>query len=166
MPLDDIMEEDSEEDFSNDEDDDDDVSTDEEEDSFQSDSTYDDDDDGDDFDSKLVCKEADYLQAFTHFTYRFTNGQLMVCDLQGILDTTVTPRRFELTDPAIHYRSKKGRQTVFGRTDKGMAGIELFFKTHKCTDICRMMQLSKKNKQWKKEWEESHVEKYKGGSGL
>jgi hypothetical protein len=103
-----------------------------------------------------LVKPADYLQAFTHFSYRFTNRKVMVCDLQGIYDDTVAPPRFELTDPAIHYRSKQGRTMVYGRTDKGEAGMKLFFKTHKCTEICKLMQLSRKNKNWRKDWHQSH----------
>lgn len=95
---------------------------------------------------------SDYLQAFTHFTYRYTNGKVMVCDLQGVYNTDLVPPTFELTDPAIHYKSNRGREMVFGRTDKGKKGIQLFFNTHKCSGVCKLMQLSKKNKKWQKEW--------------
>jgi Alpha-kinase family len=94
---------------------------------------------------------SEYLQAFTHFTYLFTNRKVMVCDLQGVFDTDAVPPTFELSDPAIHYSSKK-REMVFGRTDKGKKGIDLFFKTHQCSSVCKHMQLSKKNKDWNKEW--------------
>ena len=93
-----------------------------------------------------------YLQAFTHFTYLHTNKKVMVCDLQGIYNTDTVPPRFELSDPAIHYASKKGRVMVFGRTDKGKEGIQLFFNTHKCNSVCKYLQLSKKNKKWRKDW--------------
>ena len=95
---------------------------------------------------------SDYLQAFTHFTYLYTNKKVMVCDLQGVYNTDLTPPTFELSDPAIHYASETGRQMVFGRTDKGKEGIQLFFNTHKCSSICKFLQLSKKNRNWKKEW--------------
>ena len=94
----------------------------------------------------------DYVQAFSHFTYIHTNRKLLVCDLQGIYNDAATPPRFELTDPAIHYRSSRRREMVYGRTDKGTDGIQLFFKTHKCTKICKLMQLSGKNKRWRKDW--------------
>jgi len=97
-------------------------------------------------------KPSDYVQAFTHFTYLFTARQVMVCDIQGVYNYDLSPPTFELTDPAIHYRSKKGRRHVFGRTDSGEAGMDKFFKTHKCNRVCRMMQLSRKNKNWKTEW--------------
>ena len=71
---------------------------------------------------------SEYLQAFTHFTYRFTNKRVMVCDLQGVFDTDTVPPTIELTDPAIHYASSKGRRMVYGRTDKGKTGVNAFFK--------------------------------------
>ena len=93
-----------------------------------------------------------YLQAFSHFSYRFTNKKVMVCDLQGVFNRDTVPPTFELTDPVIHYTSKRGRKMVFGRTDKGKKGTQLFFNTHKCSNVCRLMQLSKKNKQWSSEY--------------
>ena len=66
-----------------------------------------------------------YIQAFTHFTYLFTNKQAMVCDLQGVYNSDMDPPTFELTDPEIYYRSKSGKNNVFGRTDPGEAGMGL-----------------------------------------
>jgi hypothetical protein len=74
---------------------------------------------------------SDYLQAFTHFTYRFTNKRVMVCDLQGVFNTDMVPPTIELTDPAIHYASSKGRRMVYGRTDKGKTGMNTFFKVRR-----------------------------------
>jgi Mg-chelatase subunit ChlD len=95
---------------------------------------------------------SDYLQAFTHFTYLFTNKKVMVCDLQGVYNCDMVPPTFELTDPAIHYRSSVGRVMVFGRTDKGVGGMRLFFHTHKCSEICKWMRLTGKNCKWRKQW--------------
>lgn len=99
------------------------------------------------YQADVALKPSDYLKAFTHFTYLHTNKKVMVCDLQGVFDTEAVPPTFELTDPAIHYASKR-REMVFGRTDKGQKGMQLFFNTHRCTRVCKFMQLSKKNKQW------------------
>jgi len=99
-------------------------------------------------------KPSDYMHAFSHFTYRYTNAQVLVCDLQGVFNTDMTPPTFELTDPAIHYKSSTGRRMVYGRTDKGAAGMKAFFHTHKCTKICKFLALSGKNKKWKKGWEQ------------
>ena len=102
--------------------------------------------------ANLHIDPTDYINAFSHFTYLFTNKQAMVCDLQGVYNYDMVPPVFELTDPAIHYKSKSGKNNVFGRTDNGEEGVHLFFKTHKCTNVCKLMQLSGKNKKWKKKW--------------
>ena len=82
------------------------------------------------------------MQAFSHFSYNYSNKKLMVCDLQGTLDEGAVPQRFELTDPAIHYASQT-RRNVYGRTDKGALGFRMFFDTHKCNGICRRLGLGK-----------------------
>ncbi len=53
----------------------------------------------------------------------------MVCDLWGIFNTGMIPPMIDLTDLAIHYAPlvpEKGRQIVFGRTDKGRSRNECF----------------------------------------
>ena len=97
---------------------------------------------------------SDYLQAFSHFTYLFTNKKVLVCDLQGVYCSELSQPCFELTDPVIHYASKH-RMNVFGRTDKGRAGHKLFFKTHKCNRVCKFLALSRKNDRWKKQWKDA-----------
>jgi hypothetical protein len=104
------------------------------------------------FEDASGIKPSDYLQAFTHFTYRYTNKKVMVCDLQGVFNTEMSPPTFELTDPALHYASAKGRRRVFGRTDKGKSGMNNFFRTHKCTKVCKFLQLSAKNRKWNRNW--------------
>ena len=76
----------------------------------------------------------------------------MVCDLQGVFNTDMVPPTIELTDPAIHYASSRGRRSVFGRTDKGRSGMKAFFSTHKCTYVCKSLHLSARNKQWNRDW--------------
>ena len=83
---------------------------------------------------------ADIPQAFSHFTYRCSRREMLVCDLQGVLDEAASPPLFELTDPVIHYASRSGRQNVYGRTDRGKKGINSFLKTHVCSDLCRALQ--------------------------
>lgn len=106
-----------------------------------------------------VIDPSDYLQAFSHFSYRYTNKKLLVCDLQGIFNTDMVPPTIELTDPAIHYASTKGRRMVFGRTDKGKPGMNTFFRTHKCSKICKYLQLSAKNKKWNRDWRDESVQR-------
>ena len=94
---------------------------------------------------KLVILNEEVPQAFSHFTYMWTKREKIVCDLQGVLDTSQKPPVFEFTDPVIHYKSKSGRRNVFGRTDKGHDGIKDFFKTHKCNNVCKALGLSPDN---------------------
>uniref|UniRef100_A0A7S2JX26 Alpha-type protein kinase domain-containing protein n=1 Tax=Leptocylindrus danicus TaxID=163516 RepID=A0A7S2JX26_9STRA len=95
------------------------------------------DNEGDDFAFEL----ADVPQAFSCFTYYYTKRKVLVCDLQGILDTSVTPPIFRMTDPVVHYRSSQHhRRYVYGRTDRGLEGMHNFFKTHECSNLCRMLK--------------------------
>ena len=62
----------------------------------------------------------------------------MVCDLQGCFDRE---RGFELTDPCM--LSKVGRsESGYGRTDRGLHGLVDFFRTHKCTPLCKALGLT------------------------
>lgn len=74
------------------------------------------------------------MEAFSHFTYHRSGGQLIVCDIQGRYryDKYSQKRcRFELTDPAIC-----SRRRTFGPTDMGEKGIESFFANHVCNNFC------------------------------
>jgi hypothetical protein len=74
------------------------------------------------------------MEAFSHFSYHKTGGQLIVCDLQGRHrhDGFNSNRcRFELTDVAIC-----SRQRQYGPTDLGEKGIESFFANHTCNGFC------------------------------
>jgi hypothetical protein len=81
------------------------------------------------------------LEAFVHFTYEYTEGYLVVCDLQGIEVTgefSLVTDEFLLTDPAIHCIDP----LRFGGTNIGIKGIdELFLANHRCNDICKKLKL-------------------------
>ena len=126
--LDEIIEEDEEEE---DDDDDDDWEEDSHEDEIKNYSAF----NGPDSDFDL----SDIPQVFSCFTYRYTRRKLIVCDLQGVLNTSVCPPVYEMTDPVIHYRSARHRQHVYGRTDKGLDGIHNFFRTHKHCKLCDLI---------------------------
>ena len=72
------------------------------------------------------------MQAFSHFTYVKTRGNLMVVDLQGIVDNG----SFILTDPQVLSRKK-----MFGRGDLGVEGFHLFFDKHRCGETCIALKL-------------------------
>ncbi|KAF4132311.1 Alpha-kinase family [Phytophthora infestans] len=67
-------------------------------------------------------------QAFSHFTWQTTFGQLMVVDLQGV--------GCIFTDPQIH--SKDGK---FGCGNLSDVGMTAFFATHDCKSACRALGL-------------------------
>lgn len=56
----------------------------------------------------------DFVHAFSHFTHMFTKKKKLVCDLQGVFNSSTNPPTFELTDPAIHYASSRNRRAVYG----------------------------------------------------
>lgn len=97
----------------------------------------------------FLAKAGCFVQAFSHFSYVYTRQKMLVCDLQGVLTshqlTGGETRRggvFELTDPVIHYSSNSGRDQVYGKTDLGREGTYKFFETHKCNEVCRLLDIS------------------------
>jgi len=70
------------------------------------------------------------MQALSHFTYHITNGQYLLCDLQGGIYPETNAA--VLTDTAIHSAKKE-----FGVTDYGQQGISTFFCQHKCNRFCQ-----------------------------
>ncbi|KAL7470692.1 hypothetical protein ACHAXS_010943 [Conticribra weissflogii] len=74
------------------------------------------------------------MEAFSHFTYYRSGGNLIVCDLQGRYKyNKYKPSKscFELTDVAIC-----SRRCTYGPTDLGEKGIESFFANHVCNGFC------------------------------
>ena len=93
--------------------------------------------------NELVILNDEVPQAFSHFTYIWSKHNKIVCDLQGVLDTTKEQPVFEFTDPAIHYKSKSGeKKRGFGRTDRGHEGIDDFFRSHTCNNVCKALRLN------------------------
>mmetsp|Transcript_27018 Transcript_27018/g.81401 ORF Transcript_27018/g.81401 Transcript_27018/m.81401 type:complete len:1250 (+) Transcript_27018:136-3885(+) len=90
--------------------------------------------------------EADYsehsaiAQAFSHFTFDRSHGELLVVDLQGICGGEGDNPYFLLTDPQVHSRGAFER---FGAGDLGEAGICAFFQKHKCGEFCQKLRLRK-----------------------
>ena len=67
-------------------------------------------------------------EAFSHFTWQYSGGHMMVTDLQGFGQSI-------LTDPQIHCK-KKGS---FSRGNFGVAGMDQFFHSHQCNALCRLV---------------------------
>ena len=77
---------------------------------------------------------SDVLQAFSHYTWVKSRQSILVCDLQGVQ----TVGGVTLTDPAIHSCGAGGK---YGATDQGRKGVQKFFRTHSCNDVCQRMGL-------------------------
>jgi hypothetical protein len=91
-----------------------------------------------------LCLDSDVPHVFSHFTYEKSKGRLMVVDLQGVFTVqSDNSKLYQLTDPVIHKKKSKQFKTwSFGRTDRGKRGMEAFFATHVCTDLCRLLGLN------------------------
>ncbi|KAF0388234.1 kinase-like protein [Gigaspora margarita] len=88
--------------------------------------------------SGLITEFHSILEAFAHFTYQYTEGYLVVYDLQGV-DLS---NEFLLTDPAIHCVDL----LRFGITNLGKRGIQrCILANHKCNSICKKLKLKKVN---------------------
>lgn len=68
------------------------------------------------------------MQALSHYTYHTSNGQSLLCDLQG----GVYSNGVVLTDPVVMSTTR-----AYGPTDLGSNGISTFFAHHKCNEYCR-----------------------------
>ncbi|CAE8584677.1 unnamed protein product [Polarella glacialis] len=84
--------------------------------------------------------DSEVVQAFSHFTYRITNGKLMVLDLQGVHLDKAHRRRSHLilTDPQVVSVEKH-----FGPGDLGVTGMKAFFQSHRCGKTCIGLGLDK-----------------------
>ncbi len=69
-------------------------------------------------------KLTDFLQAFSHWVYVSSSNNMLVCDLQGILDSEGIKPVFRLTDPAICSKERR-----YGKTDIGLSGIRNWCRT-------------------------------------
>ncbi|KAF0559396.1 kinase-like protein [Gigaspora margarita] len=88
--------------------------------------------------SGLITEFHSILEAFAHFTYKYTEGYLVVYDLQG----ADLRDEFLLTDPVIHCVDL----LRFGITNLGKGGIQkCFLAKHKCNDICKKLKLDDYN---------------------
>lgn len=86
----------------------------------------------------------DVPQAFSHYSYEYSRGKQLVCDLQGVWNAD---DGFVLTDPVVHYVSSTGRRHKNGATDKGLEGIKRFFRTHKCGALCKKLLLTERSEE-------------------
>jgi hypothetical protein len=75
------------------------------------------------------------IQTFSHFTYSYSRGLLMVTDVQGVVEKE---GNYTLTDPAVHTADPNYLRDL---TNLGLEGMAAFFRTHVCNDFCRLLCL-------------------------
>ncbi|XP_018619238.1 transient receptor potential cation channel subfamily M member 7 isoform X3 [Scleropages formosus] len=74
------------------------------------------------------------MLAFSHWTYEYTRGELLVLDLQGVGEI--------LTDPSVIKSGEKGSyDMVFGPANLGDDAIRNFRAKHHCNSCCRKLKL-------------------------
>lgn len=105
-------------------------------------------------------------QAFSHYSYAWSQGTLLICDLQGCsktdspIDIYTDPQVHTNTvsaksddDPSINLNWNGTKSTITDLPslltgcmgDLGMVGINAFFSTHHCNSICRALLLEPSN---------------------
>jgi Alpha-kinase family len=89
----------------------------------------------------IIYTPSQVAQAFSHFSYIFSDRKRLVCDLQGVFNEELN--LLEFSDPVIHYydSDRSERKGVHGRTDRGRKGFEDFFATHICKEQDGLCQL-------------------------
>jgi len=75
---------------------------------------------------------SDVAQAFSHFSYHESRGQMLIVDIQGIY----SEGSLTLSDPQV--LSADGS---FGCGDLGQEGMARFFASHRCNGLCRKLGL-------------------------
>ncbi|XP_048471652.1 transient receptor potential cation channel subfamily M member 7 [Rhincodon typus] len=74
------------------------------------------------------------MLAFSHWTYEYTRGELLVLDLQGVGEN--------LTDPSvIKSEEKQSHDMVFGPANLGEDAVKNFRTKHRCNLCCGRLKL-------------------------
>lgn len=71
------------------------------------------------------------IEAFVHFSFHVSNGEEVVCGLEGGVDEL---GRVKLKTPIIHSRDRR-----YGETDLGPDGVQLVMQHHTCSSHCRRL---------------------------
>ncbi|KAG8440538.1 hypothetical protein GDO86_006327 [Hymenochirus boettgeri] len=79
------------------------------------------------------------MLAFSHWTFEYTRGELLVLDLQGVGEN--------LTDPSvIKSGEKRSRDMIFGPANLGDDAIKNFCSKHQCNKCCKNLKLTELNR--------------------
>ena len=92
--------------------------------------------------SGSVCQDETIMkqatQAFSHFTYQDSNGEMVIFDLKTLKESN---GGHLLTEPVIF-------SSIFGQytsADLGPRGLEQFTQTHQCNSLCYQLKLFRLN---------------------
>uniref|UniRef100_A0A4W6FV62 non-specific serine/threonine protein kinase n=1 Tax=Lates calcarifer TaxID=8187 RepID=A0A4W6FV62_LATCA len=86
------------------------------------------------------CSLEEMLLAFSHWTYEYSNRELLVLDIQGVGE--------ELTDPTVVMaddQSGTRGEMLFGPDNLGYAAINGFLQKHSCSIFCHRLGLEGQN---------------------
>ena len=83
-----------------------------------------------------------YPQALSHFSFVESKQMFLLTDVQG---WQLRECQYVLTDPALHTNDRKGLKRIPGDSDHGYKGMQIFFASHKCNDICKLLGLHKEH---------------------
>ncbi|XP_007426450.2 transient receptor potential cation channel subfamily M member 6-like [Python bivittatus] len=72
------------------------------------------------------------MLAFSHWSYEYTRGELLVLDLQGVGEN--------LTDPSV-IKPEDKQGMAFGPANLGEEAIQNFISKHRCNSCCRKLKL-------------------------
>ncbi|ETE60858.1 Transient receptor potential cation channel subfamily M member 7, partial [Ophiophagus hannah] len=72
------------------------------------------------------------MLAFSHWTYEYTRGELLVLDLQGVGEN--------LTDPSV-IKPEDKQEMAFGPANLGEEAFKNFISKHCCNSCCRKLKL-------------------------
>ena len=86
------------------------------------------------------AKMSDFVQAFSHWVYVQSDQQILLCDLQGVLNEEGRYPKFQLTDPCICTRNRKGKK-LYGSTNVGTKAFRQFRIYHRCNNVCKGLGL-------------------------
>ena len=79
--------------------------------------------------SKNAAEQLELFQAFSHFSYQYTNGFLLISNLNGIGEF-IKAEQIQCRNP-----------NLFGQGNEGYFGIIKFFAQHRCNKYCEKLNL-------------------------
>jgi hypothetical protein len=88
-----------------------------------------------------ACEAAEVMQALSHFSYHFSGGKKLLCDLQGEWLEPENTRdaaehNYVLTKMSFMTLHRRAQDDTNTSTDLGAKGVENFFSLHRCNQFC------------------------------